>query len=77
MPGDPFYMSEAWRSLRLKALRRYRYSCIVCGTSIRGRGMARIDRVVMRRVNPLRAMDRCSLLDLIKGRPARRLTTDQ
>ena len=41
-----FYQSEKWRALRLVALRRDRYRCVICSNSVAGKGMARVDHIL-------------------------------
>jgi 5-methylcytosine-specific restriction endonuclease McrA len=53
---DPFYYSEAWRTLRYTALRRDRWACTVCGRSVRKRGESRVDHVKPRRQFPALAL---------------------
>jgi hypothetical protein len=46
MPGDPFYRTPAWRALRLAALKRDRYRCVVPGCNARA---THVDHIVARR----------------------------
>src|SRR5262249_31361145 len=41
----PLYYSAEWRALRLWALERDGWACTVCGWSVRGPGMARVDHI--------------------------------
>lgn len=52
MPGDPFYQSDAWRRLRLEALRRDHWACVLCGTSVAARGQSRVDHIATRKARP-------------------------
>jgi 5-methylcytosine-specific restriction protein A len=53
---DQFYSSDAWRALRLLALRRDRWCCVQCGASVRGKGMARVDHIMERKAHPALAL---------------------
>ena len=46
MPGDPFYKTMAWQSLRAAALRRDGYRCVVPGCRTRA---THVDHVIPRR----------------------------
>jgi 5-methylcytosine-specific restriction endonuclease McrA len=48
----PFLWSPAWRALRLVALRRDGYRCVICGGDVSAPGRARIDHIVPTRVRP-------------------------
>ena len=50
--ADRFYRSDAWRTLRLVALRRDGWRCTVCGRSVAGRGEARVDHIKRRKDRP-------------------------
>lgn len=52
MPGDPFYQCAEWQALRLQALRRDRWRCVLCGASVATRGQSRVDHIQPRRVRP-------------------------
>src|SRR5574338_1233005 len=43
--ADPFYLSPEWKILRLAALRRDRWRCVICGVSIAGKGQATVDHI--------------------------------
>jgi len=51
-PVERLLLSPAWRSLRLVALRRDGYRCVICGTSVAGKGMARVDHILPRSTHP-------------------------
>lgn len=65
---DTWYLSPEWKALRKEALRRDRYTCQVCGVSIRGAkfGGARpiVDHVEPRRQRPDLAMALNNLVSL-------------
>lgn len=42
---DPFYASTRWRKVRLLALRRDLYRCVVCGADVSASGVARVDHI--------------------------------
>jgi len=48
-PTDPFYLSKEWRAARRAALKRDGYRCVVCQTSVAGKGQARVDHIIPRR----------------------------
>jgi 5-methylcytosine-specific restriction protein A len=50
--ADPFYYSPQWRALRLQALERDRWRCVVCGQSVAGSGAARVDHIRPRKQHP-------------------------
>src|SRR4030095_9821868 len=52
MPGHPFYQSNAWKDLRLLALRRDHWACTLCGTSVAARGQSRVDHIQSRTARP-------------------------
>ena len=60
----PFVLSPAWRKLRLVALRRDGYRCTACGTSISGKGMARVDHILPRSTHPHLALTLSNLRSL-------------
>lgn len=39
------YRSPEWAKLRLAALRRDKFQCIICGQSVRGKGRSRVDHI--------------------------------
>jgi 5-methylcytosine-specific restriction endonuclease McrA len=45
LPGNPFYQTPEWRALRLACLKRDGYRCVVCHTSVVGKGQARVDHI--------------------------------
>ena len=49
---DPFYQSRAWYRIRTKVLIRDKYTCVNCGVSVRGKGMARVDHIRPRKYYP-------------------------
>ena len=50
--ADPFYLSEAWRDIRISVLRRDRWRCVMCGAKVHHKGMARVDHITPRRQAP-------------------------
>ena len=50
--ADPFYTSPEWRALRLQALRRDGWRCVICRCSVAGKGQARIDHIKSYRTHP-------------------------
>ncbi len=56
MPGDPFYKSRPWYRIRQKALIRDRYLCVLCGVSVRGKGLMRVDHIKQRLAYPALAL---------------------
>src|SRR3954466_12389004 len=49
---DSFYGTTSWKKVRLQALRRDRYRCVVCGRSVAGKGESRVDHIKTRRERP-------------------------
>ena len=47
--ADPFYQSSKWRAIRLLALKRDGYRCVLCKADISKPGMARVDHIVPRK----------------------------
>lgn len=62
--ADPFYSSEEWRELRIFVLRRDRWRCVLCGTGVHHKGMARVDHIKPRRTHPELARDTNNLRTL-------------
>jgi len=52
MPGDPFYATIAWRTMRRQALKRDRYRCVLCGADLRKLGTSRVDHIEPRGRRP-------------------------
>jgi 5-methylcytosine-specific restriction protein A len=50
--ADPFYLSQDWRDVRVQALRRDRWRCVLCGASVHARGWARVDHIETRKARP-------------------------
>jgi 5-methylcytosine-specific restriction endonuclease McrA len=46
------YKSPAWKALRLQCLRRDRWLCTVCGSSVRGKSRSRVDHIKQTRQYP-------------------------
>lgn len=42
---DPFYLTPAWRRIRLLALARDGYRCVICKRNVSGKGQARVDHI--------------------------------
>lgn len=59
-----FYTSDRWRALRLVALRRDHYRCVICGTSVAAKGAARVDHILPVRTHPHLALDLANLRSL-------------
>jgi len=56
MTPDPFYSSQAWRTLRARALKLSRGKCTWCGADVRGWGKSRVDHIRPRRQAPQLAL---------------------
>jgi 5-methylcytosine-specific restriction endonuclease McrA len=52
MPGDPFYLSPAWRALRSRVLKAAGWRCAWCRASVHKPGAARVDHIRPRRDFP-------------------------
>lgn len=50
--SDPFYTSKRWRALRVLALRRDLYRCVICGADVSASGAARVDHIKERSNHP-------------------------
>jgi 5-methylcytosine-specific restriction endonuclease McrA len=50
--ANGFYLTKAWRRVRLLALQRDDYSCVVCGANVRAPGAARVDHIRPLASNP-------------------------
>jgi 5-methylcytosine-specific restriction endonuclease McrA len=50
--ADGFYLSKPWFKVRAKVLKRDGYKCVLCGESVFGKGMARVDHIKARREHP-------------------------
>jgi hypothetical protein len=59
-----FYLSPAWRTVRRAALIRDGYRCTVCGCSVAGKGMARVDHIKPIRTYPHLALSLANLRSL-------------
>lgn len=55
MPPDPFYLSPAWKTLRLKILRAAGWRCAMCGAA--RRHGTQVDHIIPRRKRPDLALD--------------------
>jgi 5-methylcytosine-specific restriction enzyme A len=64
VPGDPFYASPAWRTLRRQALKRDRYRCVLCGADLRKLGASRVDHIEPRGRRPELALVLANLRSL-------------
>jgi 5-methylcytosine-specific restriction endonuclease McrA len=49
---DPFYTSKRWRAVRVLALRRDLYRCVICGADVSASGAARVDHIKERSNHP-------------------------
>lgn len=47
-----FLTSNAWQILRVQALERDNFCCVVCGIDVSGKRQARIDHIKPRRTHP-------------------------
>ncbi len=72
MPQDPFYKSQAWQALRLRALKRDRWQCVICGASLKGKGAARVDHIQTRKAFPHLALNLANVRSLCPGCDAKR-----
>lgn len=62
---DNFYSSIPWLKVRAKVLKRDNYCCVLCNTSVHGKGMARVDHYPhTRRERPDIALDMHNLRSL-------------
>lgn len=52
MASSGFYSSLAWKRLRKQALIRDGFCCKWCGTSVRGKGMSRVDHIYPVKTHP-------------------------
>lgn len=64
MPGDRFYQSSTWKNLRLQALKRDHFRCVICGVYVGGKGDGRVDHIKTRRDRPDLALDLANLRSL-------------
>ena len=46
------YGSPAWKAVRARVLARDGHSCTMCGVSVRGKGLSRVDHVVSVKARP-------------------------
>jgi 5-methylcytosine-specific restriction endonuclease McrA len=53
---DPFYSSQAWRTLRARAVKLSAGRCLWCGADVRGWGKSRVDHIRSRREAPQLAL---------------------
>jgi hypothetical protein len=72
MPGDTFYTTPAWRTLRIRVLKAQHFRCAWCGVSIARPGTARIDHVLTRRERPDLALQATNVRGLCTLCDARR-----
>ena len=77
MPGDPFYQSDAWKQLRLQALRRDHWACTLCSTGVAARGQSRVDHIQSRRARPDLALELSNLRTLCPTCDNRRHASDK
>jgi 5-methylcytosine-specific restriction endonuclease McrA len=47
-----FYGSAAWKATRARVLRRDGYCCQMCGVSVRGKGLSRVDHILSIKARP-------------------------
>ncbi len=62
--ADNFYSSTAWLKARAKVLKRDNYSCVLCNTSVHGKGASRVDHIQARRDYPDLALNVSNLRTL-------------
>lgn len=58
------YHTTKWKKLRWQALRRDRFKCVACGTSLQGKGKARVDHIATVKSAPHLAFDLANLRSL-------------
>lgn len=79
--ADPFYLSEEWKALRLKCLRRDGYRCTecrcMCAGKKRGQPSPHVDHIKTRREHPELAMRLDNLRTLCPSCHSRRTRADQ
>ena len=52
MPQDWFYKSHEWKALRIRCLKRDRWTCVNCGASVRALGQSRVNHKLSRKQRP-------------------------
>lgn len=53
----PFYGGTAWKAVRVEALKRDGYRCVVCNRSVAGKGQSRVDHILPRSDYPHLSLD--------------------
>lgn len=48
----PFLKSQAWRTIRVLALKRDGYRCVKCGRDVSASGASRVDHIKPRKTHP-------------------------
>lgn len=78
---DPFYVSQAWRDLRIQRIRKDGWRCTECGCLCRGRrfdeSSPHVDHIKTRRANPELALDMNNLRTLCGPCHSRRTRLDE
>jgi 5-methylcytosine-specific restriction protein A len=57
-----FYSTTAWFKARARAIQRDHYTCQLCGSSVKGKGMAHVDHMVTRKARPDLELDLSNLV---------------
>ena len=52
MPNEGFYKTPEWKALRLLCLKRDKWACVLCGASVRGVGLSRVNHKHSRKMRP-------------------------
>lgn len=52
MPQELFYKTPQWKALRLLCLKRDRWTCVLCGASVQGVGLSRVNHRLSRKARP-------------------------
>ena len=77
MPGDPFYQSAEWKALRLQALRRDHWRCVLCRVSVAAVCQSRVDHIQSRKARPDLALELANLRTLCPTCDNRRHAADK
>lgn len=62
--ADPFYLTPAWRALRIVILKRDGFRCVICKADVSAKGAARVDHIKPRSTHPDLAMTHSNLRTL-------------